>query len=677
MNLSARQVLMLRLLLKFGKMDIETLSQKMEVSERTIFREVSSINEYFQKKQIRISMKKSILTVDGTKKDIEKLQYLLLEIPGRFLLTPKQRTLFIASQLLLADDVCKSAFFSYQLGITEGAVSMLMNHIEQWLRGKGLTLHRKRGYGIAVDGTEWTKRNALVTLIYEYKPIDQLLAFFYGVQDDQVLQYFFNSQFGKHTLQTAKAILDLVPQKQTDDIIYLTSLLHTMISVKKMLAGCPISLPEDFVRKVWSLESHDFCVKLQEFLKQQGLPANDYEIAYIAVHLPANYRLEANRRFQGLNVTVDSLAKEVLEEVQAVLKNEVAHDSHLLTSVSQDLGLAIYRADMGIHIKNSLLKQVQEHYGVLFQAVDRACKLVFSKYNLQFSPDEIGVITMEIGSALETKSYIERSISILIVCPNGLFASHILYNKLKNIARVNDSITIASLKEWSAAPRMYDLIISTVSIQLDNRNNSTVLVVSQFLSDDDIARIHKSIDQIRSQVGNTSLQWLPSPQPFKAPYGVLEKKLIDDMFCQLTLRTIPIGTFTDMIQKISEELSQNGIVSKPEEIVRLILQREKTGSVVIPGTHVSLLHVRSDLVSTPFVGVYRLQGETIMRGIGFAREPVDTFLIMLARSKESPVILEKMGNISVALIEDQEFTEILRTGSFEEIKKKFMKILAE
>ncbi|HCC02094.1 MAG TPA: hypothetical protein DEP60_05275, partial [Ruminococcaceae bacterium] len=106
----------------------------------------------------------------------------------------------------------------------------------------------------------------------------------------------------------------------------------------------------------------------------------------------------------------------------------------------------------------------------------------------------------------------------------------------KNIARVNDSITIASLKEWSAAPRMYDLIISTVSIQLDNRNNSTVLVVSQFLSDDDIARIHKSIDQIRSQVGNTSLQGVSSPQSFKAPYGVLEKKLIDDMFCQLTLR---------------------------------------------------------------------------------------------------------------------------------------------
>lgn len=66
-----------------------------------------------------------------------------------------------------------------------------------------------------------------------------------------------------------------------------------------------------------------------------------------------------------------------------------------------------------------------------------------------------------------------------------------------------------------------------------------------------------------------------------------------------------------------------------------------------------------------------------MAGVGFVLEPVDTFLVMLARSDESPTILEKMGDISVALIEDENFPETLRTGSIDVLRAKFTDILAD
>lgn len=676
MQLSVRQTLMLRLLLKYDGMDISALARKMEVSERTVFREISSVNSLLKKEQIRLSVKKSILMIEGGAKRIEELKQLLGETPARLLLTPNQRILFITAQLLLAEDPCKSAFFSYQLGLTEGAISLYMNHIERWLQEKGLALNRRRGYGIAVDGTEWNKRNALVTLIYEYKPVDRLLSYLYGVEKDPALQYFFRTQFGKRTLQTAQEILSLVPQEQSDDISYLTSLLHTMISVEKMLVKQPIFLPDDYIREALSVNGSPFIKKLREFLARQNIPAFESELAYITVHLPGKYLFEAEHRFQGLNVTVDSLAQEVLDEVQKTLGTNADVDSHMVAGVPHDLGIAVYRADMGIHVANPLLDQVKERYGELFQAVDQACKLVFSKYNLRFSDDEIGFITMGIGGAMETELYLERNLSILILCPNGLFASRILYNKLKGIVRASDRIEVASLKEWSEADRRYDLIISTVAIEPDDGAGQNILIVSQFLSDDDIARIHEVVDRIRSQM-EKRVKLRTQPAVSRSAGRDEAERLVRRILDTLLLQTIPVEAFPEMVDRIAADLFQRGAVSEQREIMRLILQREKTGSVVIPGTHVSLLHIRSNLVNGPFVGVYRLKGEIMMEGVRFVREPVDTFLLMLARSRANPTALEKMGDISVALIEDQSFPETLRTGSIDVLRSKFADILTD
>ncbi len=674
MQLSSRQTLMFRLLMKSHEMDISTLSRELEVSERTIFREISSVNEALQDERIRISVRKSVLTIDGEAQDIQKLKQLLGQARGSLLLTTNQRILFITAQLLLAEGTCKSALFSYQLGLTEGAISLYMNQIEHWLQEKGMTLIRKRGYGTAVEGIEWTKRNALVTLIYEYKPVDKLLSYLYGVEKDQVLQYFFRSQFGNETLQTAQEILNLIAQEQRDDISYLTSLLHTIISVKKMLAKQPILLPESFTQEALSAHCDLSGDKLREFLARRNIPVYESEIAYIAIHLPDKYLFEAERRFQGLNVTVDSLAREVLDEVQKMLGSGINTDSHMVDGVSHDLGLAVYRADMGIHVANPLLSQIKARYSKLFRAVDQACKLVFSKYNLQFSPDEIGFITMEIGGALETKAYLERKLSILVVCPSGIFASRILYSKLKGIVRESDRIEVASLKEWTETGQQYDLVLSTVAIRPGVGANRNILLVSQFLGNEDITRIHEAVDRIRSQAANgTGQSELPAPHKADA-YGA--DRFVSHMLDTLLVQHIPEEAFPQMMDNIAADLFERGIVSERQEIARLFLQRERAGSVVIPGTRVSLLHFRSDLVNSAFAGVYRLQGETRMKGIRFVYEPVDTFLVLLARRNENPTVLEKMGNISIALIEDEEFPRTLRVGNRDALHGKFREILA-
>ena len=96
---------------------------------------------------------------------------------------------------------------------------------------------------------------------------------------------------------------------------------------------------------------------------------------------------------------------------------------------------------------------------------------------------------------------------------------------------------------------------------------------------------------------------------------------------------------------------------------------------VIPNCHVALLHTRSDSVNNPFIGVYRIKNYMKLKSIGFAEENVDTFIVMLARKNEDNYVLEQIGKISIALIENKNFTEILRLGDIKDLSSSLIKIL--
>jgi mannitol operon transcriptional antiterminator len=663
------------MLLDSGKVEFNTLAKLMEVSHRTIFREIASINDMLKERQIKISVKKSDLVLHATQKQVEELKQIMGDTPKRLLLTPKQRTLFITAQLLLADTPYKSAFFSYQLNVAEATISLYVDNIEHWLEGKNLTLNRKRRYGIKIEGSDWNKRNALVTLIYEYKPVEELLPYIYETKKDPVLHSFFRLLFGDRILKLSKEITNLLPEGKIDDVPYLTFLFHTMISLRKTIDGHPITLPDEFIREAVSANSFHFAEKLKQFLQSQNIPVKESEIAYISIHLPTSFLYGANQKSAGLDVTMNSLAEEVLYETGKILGTNINKDSQLISSLSNYFSLAIFRINMGIQIKNSLLNQIQEHYETLFKAVENACKLVFSKYNIRLSLDEIGFITMNIGATLETRERFNNNISILIVCPNGLFASRILRNKVQNVIRDIDHIDIASLKDWAETNgAKYDLILSTVELDHPQKHEN-VLVVSPFLSDDDIAKIHNHIAMIRKQHADKNETRVPPNR--SAFVQSNEVALIDQMVKNLWLETIPAEPFQSIIERISFGLYRRGITLNWQKVCTLIAKREKIGSVVIPGTRVSLLHIRSDAVLHPFIGIYRLSGEIIMKGTGFVQEPVDTYLLMLARSSENSIVLEKMGNISIHLIEDKSFTEKLRKSNLEQLRNIFDNLLKE
>jgi mannitol operon transcriptional antiterminator len=236
-------------------------------------------------------------------------------------------------------------------------------------------------------------------------------------------------------------------------------------------------------------------------------------------------------------------------------------------------------------------------------------------------------------------------------------------------------VSITSFKDWKEDYNNYDIILSTINI--DDKDNKNILIVSPFLNNEDVTKINDFIKQYSTEnyMLNrlTKLSSNDKVQDFKKE----EFDIVNDILANLKIDQLSSGSFNEMVKSITQMLHNEKIINDEKEIENLIIKRQQMGNVVIPNCHVALIHTRSDNVRTPFVGTYRLKQQIRLKSIGFEDENVDTFIVLLARRNEASYVLESMGKISISLIENKQFTEILRYGDLKDLRSSLIKILNE
>ena len=462
-----------------------------------------------------------------------------------------------------------------------------------------------------------------------------------------------------------------------DDIAYFSSFIHILLSLKETKLGFPIKLPQYLVKDILSAKEFSFIHNIKKYLLTLNIDIIDDEMAYIAIHLMGNrYVYKADGKFEELGVSMEDLALEVIYEVGKKLNIKIECDEQLIIGLSQHFNPALYRINMGLQIKNPIVEQIREYYGDLFKAIDYGCKIVFSKYNIIMPKDEIGYLTMHIGASIERNNAVKNAFSALIICPNGIGTAKILSSKIKTLIPSIRSVTISSFKDWTEKNSNYDIILSTVNINHSKKSmNTNIITVSPFLQAEDIDKINNYIKTNLSygNLFNNSKRLDNIPKTEELIKNKFD--IINGILKNLQLKVFDTLSFSELVTLITENIFEEKLISDKDEVRSLILNREKMGNVVIPNCHVALLHTRSDCVNNPFVGVYRTKDYMKLKSMGFAEENVDTFIVMLARKNEDNYVLEQIGKISISLIEDKNFTEILRLGDIKDLSSSLIKIL--
>lgn len=673
-QLTVRQKYIMNNLMEKGPLTIRGLSQQIDVSERTILRETSALNDWLKQHKVRISESGGKLRIGGAEEDFDRVRETLKEIPHLWMLTQEQRQVLITAQLLLSNEPIKSAYFSHQFNVVEGTIGFYLDKIQKWLQEKNLKLVRKRGYGLEIKGSDWFKRNAFVDLIYNYKPLSELLTFLYEDSKDYLLSAFFKVTFGEKlttlTKELIEEIAETIPLK--NDLKFFSAYVHLLLVIKRTESQNPIELPDQLVRDILSSEEFGFAAQVKEILRTKGIELPESELAYLVMHLHVERNLfQDENEAKRLGFELADLIRELIYLTEKKLNQKIVCDETLLKGLIQHLNPALYRLTMGLEVRNPIINEIKQYYEQLYNAVSYACRHVFSKYNLTIPGNEIGYITMHLGAALERQNKREKKSSMLIICPNGMSTARMLYHKIRNEFPVFETIEICSLRDMPEKLKDgYTMVISTVNI--DRKKVLELTVVSPFLPNEDIDKIKAALAKAGKE---TELPQNPVWPVSEADEIENDLDMINAMLQNFQLKRLPAETYQETIQGIVQEIHALHLIKNQELIHDLISKREKKGNVIIPGRHVALIHFRAEEISAPFVGAFRLEHFLKIKGMGYSSEEVDTFLVMLARKDESNYILELLGKISVALAEDNLFAEVLRFGDLKDIRNELVEIL--
>jgi mannitol operon transcriptional antiterminator len=415
-------------------------------------------------------------------------------IPPLWLLTQEQRQVLITAQLLLAKEPIKSAYFGCQFNVVEGTIIFYLDKIESWLRTKNLKLIRRRGYGLEVIGSDWSKRNAFAELLYHYKSISELLAFLYEDNSDYSLHAFFEVTFGEKLVSSVRGMLKKLYSEsnmlKANDVDNFSTFIHLLLAIERTRSNMPIELPEDLLKDTLAMNEFSIIKDIADVLNENGIELPESELAYLAIHLMEDRnRYTDDRAPKELGFDLEDSIREIVYITGKRLNMTIQCDDQLMSGLWQHINPALYRLTMGLEVRNPIINDIKEYYKDLYEAVDYACRLVFSKYNLIIPANEVGYVTMHVGAALERQNGFENRLRVLVICPNGISTAKILYGKLKSKFPEIDEVDVCSLREMDEKLKgNYDVILSTVEVNKKPPGND-ILYISPFLPGKDVEKV--------------------------------------------------------------------------------------------------------------------------------------------------------------------------------------------
>lgn len=673
-ELTPRQQFILNQLLNEGSLEIKNLQKQFDISDKTVYREVTAINKYISKHSINVfNDSNSNLIISGNIDNMQKLKSSVKNVPIQWVLNKHQRQIMIITELLMSNEPMKASYFSTKFNVAMASISFDLDSIEHWLLSKNLFLLRKKSYGIQVEGLQWNKRNALTELFFSLKPLNELLGFFYDDKFDPSVKILFKIAFGEELTELVKNVLKQSKLKflKNNDVKYFEFFIQLLISIKNSENNMSLILPSDVTNYILSSNDYEEIKELRDILNSNGIVLPKAELAYLILYLN-DYNYSYDSKFNEIDINLDSIINELLEETSKRININLSSDKQLVKNLYQHFKQSINILNLGLKIINPLIDEIKEYNNNLFEVINSICKLIFSRYNLKIPPDEIGYITLHIDVAIKKYQFESKKLKTFIVCPTGMSTAKILANNLKAIFSDIDIVDIGSVFDWKNVKEnaQYDLIISTFNMENKKdeiKKYSNVITVSPFLTIDDISKINEFVFNYKKNKDNVPVSL--SAVAISDIELVEDERIVTSLLDNFQLRRVSVDSFNELISYITEDIEKVGITDDKDQIKELIFDREKKGNVVIPGSHVALIHTRSDEIITPFIGVYRLEEPLQMESIGFSIEDVDTYFVMLAKLSDNNEALKLLGKISIALIENKDFIKKLRSADIESNKE--------
>ena len=633
-----REKLILQILLKnIGEaLSIKEIAKATKIKERTLYREIKNLEDSLQRLGIELVKEKSRYILKG---NVSSLDSSLFETNFEdYAYSTETRLTLILCFLILNEDTSIKDI-SEKLMLSYNTVASAITTIEKILFDYKLTLIRKKGQGIEIEGKEVDRRVLLISLLCN------------EISDEE----FFTRLNNRDILSSNPFIkflnFDLIKKVFYENKHLDVFNLYTDSSIKKIL----ISLNVVFLRISYTTEIKENFTA-QEYnsiisLLNASKEIVDFDITEDIIQFLIKI-LKTCRLIEQLSYFNDKYSYTLVYKINLLIKYvsekmnvDFTQDTNLSSGLIAHVESAIKRHQMNLTEENDeLLEFVLKNYNELYLIIKSELLVVFDEIN--FNSTELSYIVIHFASSFE-QIYRKNFIRALVICASGIGSSKILGSQIrKNIPEIkNLEYTIPS-KVTKSLVNNYDVVISTIELEQD----IDYLLIPTILKEKDISLIQERILASRSFKRN---DFVKSEDSFN----------IDKLgsACQIILKNTEyiVADNTKNNKEILDNIFENStlVINNKEGIVDSLLDRHNKSSVVIPNTDIALFHTLDKELAEPFIIICSLNNVLAMKDAMGEEQRVEYFIIMVSPNEQE--YTELLSQISIAILDDKIFGEAL------------------
>lgn len=691
-KLTSRQKSIIQILVKStinNPVTILKIAEKLELSSRTVLREMPKVEEWLHENEFKFIKKPGVgLVID---ENLESRQFILELLDMENVekdYSKEQRKKMILIELLSAKEPLKLFYFTSKLNVSEGTISNDLDNVEDWLKTFNISMIRKPGLGIYIEGKENNYREAIVNILYDNLEENKIIELLRGTVED--------SKNKKLELAIENRLLNFIDKTISNNIenvlsnlenefhvkfadsAYIGLIVHLSLVIQRIKNNENIVMDKESLEKLMILPEFKIGQKivkgLEEIFKIK-IPKD--EIGYITMHLKgARLRLsKISNEFENnlSNLDIKQVASYIINKIEEEFNVNISGNGNLIKDLTNHLGPAISRLTMKLNIRNPLLKDIKQNYSEIYTACENACDILKDiTGSLKIPESEIAYITMHIAAALE-KNIKSEKVAVVTVCPTGVGTSKLLAANIENEfdnVEVKSTISALNINEDELRENEIDLIISTIGLNI----NYKYVCVSPILSDQDKELLKHTINNISKKKKYTRII---NNNKVNNNCDKNEIKEITELGLEITellseVKLIEINSIDSVKQLIKQA---SAIFAKNEEEAIIIegslIRREEIASTYLHEINAMLLHCKSENVSRCKFGAIRMNKEFTEN-----EKYIRIGILMLIPINPTKIQLNMMGEISGALIESKSLINILKNGDKNEINRQLEEILS-
>lgn len=660
---------------------IEQIANELDISPRTVHRELKTIEAILDSYQLKLRKKTRVgLELEGSKEDKDKLTQALLFTPVQEYTVP-ERKVYLLSMLLGSSEPVKLFTLSNELKVTAATVSNDLDQLADWFKQYKLKLIRRRGFGNLLSGSEEAKRKAIVSLILGHFTETELFMLIQGNAGTdnrqtrispvttKLLDLIAGDKLG--LIDSALGEIDKELMIPFADTSYLYFMVYLALMLKRLELGHELRLDTDSRKAAKKASEYNVAEKIFSHIAETfdiELP-EDEVCGFIPYIKGGKLRKPSEEWIDAENIELSTVVYELVSYCEQKLHTDLLSDRNLMQGLVSHLEPSLYRIRENIMVQNPYLEQIRSDYASVYQIVEEAVQKVMPQ--IKVPDDEIGFLVMHIAASLDNKHLLHKTFKALVFCASGIGTSKMLASRIRNKIpelQVLKNVSIFELDQVD--PGAYDLIISTVKLPIDA---AQYVLVSPLLTDGEVQMIRRLLEQKASDRKGTKnkersglsdqdiKENVKSLQVMEQGKAYLEESL--HLSRQFRLKYLKVNgrNLGEILLEICSDLSREGVLGDAVPVTAKLLEREKQGGLGIPGSKLALFHCRHESIYTTSFTMYELSEEQKLMAMDQQRIGVSRLMLLLSPVKVKEEKLDILSFVSSLFVE-REPVEIFSAG---------------